>query len=175
MSKYCLFSDLYQECHNPHRPQLRQQVTNLMVIQRIVRKMALQTMAVLRSRVDQSKTCAVTFTKRSFYQRFKSGATRTDGTALENDPNRFAITLDASQSTGNITGYKIQIYNSDQADKPIISKELALILPRTTENLPVNQSYAIHLIVKDQMLIHHNRILLKYPILLQRGSICRRT
>jgi hypothetical protein len=57
--------------------------------------------------------------------------------------------LDASQSTGDITGYKIQIYNDKQVATPIKTLYLPLDSPKITETLPANVSYAFYLIITN--------------------------
>ena len=61
----------------------------------------------------------------------------------------FKVTLDASQSTGDITGYKIQIYNDKQTATPIKTLYLPLDSPKITETLPANISYAFYLIITN--------------------------
>lgn len=57
--------------------------------------------------------------------------------------------MDASQSTGDITGYKIQIYNDKQVATPIKTLYLPLDSPKITETLPANVSYAFYLIITN--------------------------
>ncbi len=59
------------------------------------------------------------------------------------------ITLDASQSSGDITSYKLQIYDEKQATLPIKTLYLPLDSPKVTEILSTNTSYAFYLIVSN--------------------------
>lgn len=63
--------------------------------------------------------------------------------------NEIKVTLDATQSSGDITSYKIQIYDEKQNALPAKTLYLPLDSPRVTETLPLNTSYAFYLIIAN--------------------------